>query len=61
MGLGVTSGTQSGGSTRKSGSSGGAESRNADAQGAQTPYMQQLAEQSKPNMDTGSSAAMPGM
>lgn len=62
MGLGVTGGTQGGGSqSAPSGSSGGTESRNADAQGAQTPYMQQLAERSKPNMDTGSSAAMPGM
>ena len=62
MGIGMAGGTQSSGSTRKSGSSGGGiESKNADAQSAQTPYMQQLAEQSKPNMDTGSSAAMPGV
>ena len=61
MGIGMTGGTQSGGTTRKSGSSGGIESKNADAQNAQTPYMQKLAEQSKPNMDTGSSAAMPGV
>lgn len=61
MGIGVTGGAQSGSSTRKSGSSGGIESKNADAQSSQTPYMQQLAEQSKPNMDTGSSAAMPEM
>ena len=54
-------GTQGGSTARPSGSSGGTESRNADAQGAQTPYMQQLAERSKPNMDSGSSAAMPGM
>ena len=60
MGIGTAGGTQSGGSTRKSGS-GGIESKNADAQSAQTPYMQKLAEQSKPNMDTGSSAAMPGV
>lgn len=54
-------GTQGGSTARPSGSSGGTESRNADAQGAQTPYMQQLAERSKPNMDSGSNAAMPGM
>ena len=61
MGIGMAGGTQSGGSTHKSGSSGGIERKNADAQSAQTPYMQKLAEQSKPNMDTGSSAAMPGV
>ena len=61
VGIGMAGGTQSGGSTRKSGSSGGIESKNADAQSAQTPYMQKLAEQAKPNMDTGSSAAMPGV
>lgn len=54
-------GTQGGSTARPSGSSGGTESRNADAQSAQTPYMQQLAERSKPNMDSGSNAAMPGM
>lgn len=63
MGLGAaTPGTaQGGGTSQPTGSSGGIESRNADAQGAKTPYMQKLAERSKPNMEAGSSAAMPGM
>ena len=63
MGLGAaTPGTaQGGGTSQPTGSSGGIESRSADAQGAKTPYMLKLAERSKPNMETGSSAAMPGM
>jgi hypothetical protein len=63
MGLGAAApgAAPGGGTSQPTGSSGGIESRNADAQGAKTPYMQKLAERSKPNMETGSSAAMPGM
>lgn len=61
MGASEDGSSGSSGGTRKTtgGSSGGIESRNADAQGAQTPYMQQLAANAKPNMASASSAASP--
>ena len=63
MGLGAaaSAAAQGGGTSQPPGSRGGIERRKAEAPGSKPPYMQKLAERSKPNMETGSSAAMPGM
>lgn len=55
------SGETVGGAGKRSagGSSGGIESSKAEAQGAQTPYMQRLAANAKPDMSAVSSGAMP--
>lgn len=53
-------GAQSGGKAAKqAGGGSGIESRNADAQSAQTPYMQKMAARSKPDMSMASDGAMP--
>lgn len=47
------------GMQQRSGGSKGIEGKSADAQSQQTPYMQQLAARSRPDMSTGSNEAMP--